>query len=331
MKKRLISGIQPTGQLHLGNYLGSIRNWIPLAEEHETLVFLADLHAITIAQEPSLLRSSIRNTAATYIACGLDPKAITIFCQSAVYQHTELAWILSCMTQIGWMNRMTQFKEKSAKVKDLASFGLYAYPILMASDILVYKADIVPVGADQKQHIELTRDIASAFNRHVGIEYFKLPEPKIFDVACRIMSLRDGTKKMSKSDESDYSRINLNDDADLILKKIQKAKSDSIIEITYNKEARPEVSNLIEIYSALSNQKITEIVNEYHDAGFAKFKRDLAEILITHISPITRKINELKQEPDYLDQVLKEGANKARTLANIHMQEIKELIGFLPS
>jgi tryptophanyl-tRNA synthetase len=258
-KPRVLSGVQPTGNLHLGNYLGAIRNWVGLQDSHECLFMLADLHAITVPQNPADLTRNTRETAAAYIACGIDPKRSAIFPQSAVTMHAELAWILNCHTPLGWLNRMTQFKEKSGKNKEAAPVGLYAYPVLMAADILGYHATHVPVGEDQKQHLELARDIAGAFNRAYGEEFFPLPEPLIMPTAARIMSLRDGSKKMSKSDPSDYSRITLTDDADAIAKKIRKATSDSIEGVTYDPEGRPEVANLLTIYGALTNSTWVEM------------------------------------------------------------------------
>lgn len=250
--KRVLSGVQPTGNLHLGNYLGAIRNWVGMQDSYKCLFCVVDMHAITIPQNPDELRQAIRQVTAAYIACGIDPKKSVIFPQSAVSAHAELGWILSCHTPLGWLNRMTQFKEKTGKNRDGASLGLYGYPVLMAADILAYKATHVPVGEDQKQHLELARDIAGAFNRYYCSDYFPLPEPLIMETAARIMSLRDGTKKMSKSDESDYSRVNLTDNADAIALKFRKAKSDSSPTIAYDPENRPEAANLINIYAALA-------------------------------------------------------------------------------
>jgi tryptophanyl-tRNA synthetase len=327
--KRIVSGIQPTGFLHLGNYLGSIKQWVELQKEYESFLFLADLHAITVPQDPEALRKSIRVTAATYIACGIDPNKSAIFAQSTVHEHAELGWILNCMTPIGWLNRMVQFKDKAGKDKEKASLGLYSYPVLQAADVLLYKADIVPVGEDQKQHIELARDIAGAFNRRVEQDYFPLPEPRIMGVATRIMSLRDGTKKMSKSDPSDYSRIHLNDDADTILKKFQKAKTDALPEITYDEENRPDLANLINIYSAITGLTKEQTVENYTGKGFAAFKKELAENVIEHINPITKELNDLLEDTVYIDNILKQGAVRAQNVASKHLKEVKELLGFL--
>jgi tryptophanyl-tRNA synthetase len=327
--KRIVSGIQPTGFLHLGNYLGSIKQWVELQKEYESFLFLADLHAITVPQDPEALRRSVRVTAATYIACGIDPNKSAIFAQSTVHEHAELGWILNCMTPIGWLNRMVQFKDKAGKDKEKASLGLYSYPVLQAADVLLYKADIVPVGEDQKQHIELARDIAGAFNRRVEQDYFPLPEPRIMGVATRIMSLRDGTKKMSKSDPSEYSRIHLNDDADTILKKFQKAKTDALPEISYDEENRPDLANLINIYSAITTLSKEQIVENYIGKGFAAFKKELAENVIEHLRPITQKLNDLLEDTVYIDNILKQGAMRARSVASIHLKEVKELLGFL--
>lgn len=330
MKKTVISGAQPTGTFHLGNYLGAISKWVSMQDDYECLYFLVDLHAITVDRPPEELRSSIIKTAAGYLASGLDPKRASIFAQSAVKEHAELAWILNCVTPIGWLKRMTQFKDKAGKDQDNASTGLFTYPTLMAADILIYKADMVPVGDDQKQHLELTRDIAGAINRKFGKEVFKLPEPIIEGIVTRVMSLRDGNKKMSKSDLSDFSRINLNDDPELIREKFKKAKTDAIQGISYSKEARPEISNLLEIYSALAGQSIEELVNFYEGQGFAKFKADLAEVTIAYLSPIRQKYNELIKDETYLIDVLARGAEVARKKAGNTLAEIKELFGFLP-
>lgn len=327
--KRLLSGVQPTGNLHLGNYLGAIRNWAKMQAEYESYVFLADLHAITVFQEPSALRKSIRETAAAYIACGMDPEKTAIFPQSAVAAHSELAWILMCHTPLGWLNRMTQFKEKAGKHREEAVLGLYAYPVLMAADILVYKATHVPVGEDQKQHLELSRDIAGAFNRAYGKEFFPLPEPVIMGGATRVMSLRDGTKKMSKSDESDYSRINLTDDADTIALKFRKAKSDMVEGISYDVEKRPEASNLLTIYAALADTAVEKAQAEFAGKNFSAFKQTLTDVAVARLSPISAKMRELMQNPDYLDGILARGSEKAGALANQTMKEVKECAGFL--
>lgn len=327
--KKLVSGIQTSGALHIGNYIGSIKNWLNLQKDYDTYLFLADLHSITLPQNPNDLRRSSLEVAAAYIACGIDYKHSKIFIQSSVPAHTELSWILSCITSMGWMNRMTQFKDKSGDNKEKASLGLYSYPVLMAADILVYKADIVPVGEDQKQHLELTRDIAEAFNRYTDTNYFALPEPIIQKTAARIMSLKDGSKKMSKSDPSDLSRINLLDDQDTIAKKIKKATSDSEPKIFYNKENRPETSNLITIMSALSDLSIQAIEEKYIDKGFSAFKSDLIDITIEVISPISTKMHQLLNDEAFLLSILKEGSEKANQTASMHLKEIKSLFGFI--
>jgi tryptophanyl-tRNA synthetase len=323
----VLSGVQPTGNLHLGNYLGAINNWVKMQHEHESLFCIVDLHAITVRQNSNELRESVLSVAAAYIACGIDPKKSAIFCQSAVREHTELAWILSCNAPIGWLNRMTQFKEKAGKNREKAALGLYSYPVLMAADILLYKATHVPVGDDQKQHLELARDIAGAFNRNYETELFPSPEPIIIGDTTRIMSLRDGTSKMSKSDPSDNSRINLTDNTDLIAKKFRKAKSDMEEGISYDVEKRPEVSNLIGIYSALSNLSRDEIINKYANAGMAEFKSDLTTIAVEKLSKISSTIKELRENQDYLEEILSAGRDKARAIANTTMQEVRDLVG----
>jgi len=326
---RILSGIQTSGSLHLGNYLGSIKNWVELQHNYETFLFLADLHSITVSQDPVKLRRSTLEVAAAYIASGIDPDRSIIFNQSSVSAHAELSWILGCLTSMGWMNRMTQFKDKAGKDKEKASLGLYSYPVLMAADILVYKADIVPVGDDQKQHLELTRNIAEDFNRHTGTNYFKLPEPYIAGTATRVMSLRDGKSKMSKSDPSDNSRINLLDDQDTIIKKVRKATSDSIAAIYFDKENRPEVSNLLNIFASLSEQKIETIVANYESKGFSEFKSDLAELISHKISPISDKMHDLLRNEDYLLEIMQKGTIKANEVANKTYREVKELMGFV--
>ena len=326
---RILSGVQPTGNLHLGNYLGAIRNWVKLQDSYECLFMLADLHAITVPQDPAQLRSNVRETAAAYIACGIDPQKSAIFPQSSVPAHAELAWFLSCHTPLGWLNRMTQFKEKSGKQRDNAVLGLYSYPVLMAADILLYKATHVPVGEDQKQHVELCRDIAGACNRQYATEFFPIPEPLILGQATRVMSLRDGTKKMSKSDESDYSRINLTDDADTIALKFRKAKSDMLPGITYNEQERPEASNLLTIYAELKGINREQALVETANKQFSDFKNMLTEVAVETLSPITRTMRELMQSPDYIDQVLAKGVERAKVVANVTIKEFKSLIGFL--
>jgi len=326
---RIFSGVQPTGNLHLGNYLGAIRNWVDMQNSFKCIFCVVDLHAITIPQKPEELLQATREVTAAYIACGIDPKTSIIFPQSSVSVHSELAWILGCHTPLGWLNRMTQFKEKSGKHADKSSLGLYGYPVLMAADILGYKATHVPVGEDQKQHLELARDIAGAFNRFYGSEYFPLPEPLIQGAATRIMSLRDGTKKMSKSDESDYSRINLTDNAETIELKFRKAKSDALPGITYDPEHRPEAANLINIYAALAGISRDQVVEKFGNNNFSDFKKALAELAILQLSPITAYMRDLLRDTSYIDSVLKDGAEKADAIAARHMREIKEMVGFL--
>lgn len=329
MKKRILSGVQATGSLHLGNYLGAIKNWVKMQDEYESYFFLADLHAITIERSPEELRSSILQSIAGYLACGLDPAKSVLFAQSHIHEHSELAWIFNCFTPIGWLKRMTQFKDKAGKTQDQASTGLFTYPVLMAADILLYQPDYVPVGEDQKQHIELARDIAGAMNRKFGEEVFKIPEPVIKKEAARIMSLRDGTKKMSKSDPSDASRINLSDDADSISQKFKKAKTDSFAHISYDEAARPDVSNLIDIYSALSGKTKEVIVESYAGEGFAKFKGDLADLAVSALSPINERYNSYLKDEAYLRGVLDIGASKARVIASETLRRVKEGFGYL--
>lgn len=328
---RILSGVQPTGSIHIGNYLGALRNWVRLQEEHEGLFCIVDLHALTTHPDPAELRGWTRNTAAAYIAAGIDPHKNAIFPQSAVTGHSELSWLLACQTPLGWLNRMTQFKEKAGKKKDQANLGLYAYPVLMAADILIYKATHVPVGEDQKQHLELTRDIAGAFNHQYGVDYFKLPEPLIMETAARIMSLRDGTAKMSKSDISEYSRIHLNDDNDTISLKIRKAKTDPepIGETLESMEGRPEAVNLIGIFAAFSDKSPNDICSQYTGSTFAPFKNDLAQLIIDKIGPIRDEMTRLLEDPVTLDDYMKEGAEHARQLATGHMEEVYDIMGLL--
>lgn len=322
-----LSGVQPTGSLHLGNYLGAIRNWVKMQEKYNCLYFIADLHALTIEHDPARLKENVLETAAALIACGIDPKKSIVFNQSTVTGHSELAWILGCHTPLGWLNRMTQFKEKAGKDKEKAVLGLYSYPVLMAADILVYRPSHVPVGEDQKQHIELTRDIAGAFNRYYGQDFFPIPEPVIVGEATRVMSLRDGTKKMSKSDASDYSRINLTDDAETIALKFQKAKSDSVVGISYDPEARPEVANLVNIYCALSEMGRDAVIEKFAGQGFSDFKKELAALAEAKLAPITSRMRELMKDKGELVRLLKEGNAKAREIAGGNMKKIHEIVG----
>jgi tryptophanyl-tRNA synthetase len=327
--KRILSGMQPTGNLHLGNYLGALKNWVELQNDAECYYCVVDLHAITVPQPPEKLRQSIRETAAAYIAAGIDTNKNVLFPQSAVSAHSQLMWILSTSAPLGWLNRMTQYKDKSAKSRDLELLGLYSYPVLMAADILIYKATHVPVGEDQKQHLELTRDLAGAFNRQYGKDYFTLPEPQIFGQAARVMSLRDGTKKMSKSDESDYSRINLTDDADTIAKKIKKATTDAepLPDTLEALSKRPEADNLITIYAALTNRTRADVLTEFSGAQFSKFKPALAEVAVQILAPITQKMRDLMKDTSEIDKILIHGAERANILAQKHIHEIKQIVG----
>lgn len=328
--KRVVSGIQPTGSLTLGNYLGAIRNWIAFQHTHECLFFMADLHSWTVLQDPAKLADQCRLVAAAYIASGVDPSVSSIFMQSHISGHSELAWLLNCITPLGWLNRMTQFKDKAGKDKEKANLGLFAYPVLMAADILLYKATHVPVGDDQKQHLELTRDIAGAFNQTFG-EMFVLPEPMILGQATRVMSLRDGTAKMSKSDPSDLSRINLMDDADTIIKKIKKAKSDAF-PLSGNVDDlkdRPEAKNLLNIYSVFAGKTLPESCLEFEGANFSALKEKLAEVLVTALTPIRTEMIRLMNEPDYLDQILAKGRDKAVSIATGTLKEVHQKMGML--
>jgi tryptophanyl-tRNA synthetase len=329
MTKRILSGIQPTGNLHLGNYLGAIKNWVALQKDYECLFCVVDLHAITVPQDPHHLIQSTRETVATYLACGISAEEASIFPQSMVAEHTELMWILACHTPLGWLNRMTQFKEKAGKQKDQASMGLYAYPVLMAADILLYQATDVPVGEDQKQHLELARDIAGAFNRHYNTTLLTLPEPRIMGAATRVMSLRDGSNKMSKSDSSDASRIHLKDSDDVIFKKIQKARTDSGAFPSSEKEleGRLEVQNLLNIYLSLSGQNIQDVYQEFGGRNFSDFKTCLAEVCVEQLRPIREKIVDLMDNKDYLDTIIQKGTGKARTIAQGTMRDVKRLVG----
>lgn len=314
---RVVSGIQPTGNLHLGNYLGAIRRWVAMQDEGDCLFFLADLHAITVYNEPATLAANIREMAAALIACGIDPDRATLFRQSFVTAHVELAWLLNCTARIGWLNRMTQFKEKSGKNRESASVGLYSYPVLQAADVLLYQATHVPVGEDQKQHLELARDIAIKFNTDFNVDLFALPEPTIAGTAARVMSLRDGSAKMSKSDPSDMSRVNLTDDADLIVQKIRKAKTDPepLPEDPAALDARPEARNLVGIYAALSDQTPVEVLARFAGQGFGVFKPALAELLVETLRPIKTRLDQLSTDPGELDAILAKGAARAAQLA----------------
>jgi len=328
---RIFSGIQPTGNLHLGNYLGAIRNWVSLQHNYECIFCIVDLHALTLPQDPDELRASTREVTAAYIAAGIDPRRCTIFNQSMVSAHVELAWLLACLTPLGWLNRMTQFKEKAGKNREMAGLGLYAYPVLMAADILVYKATHVPVGEDQKQHLELARDIAGAFNRRYERDFFPLPEPQIFGAATRVMSLRDGTKKMSKSDSSDYSRINMTDDADAIALKIRRAKTDPepLSGTIADLERRPEADNLIGIYAALSGLSREEALARFAGQNFSYFKEALSEFAVEVLGRIGREMGRLMTDPGYIDDVLRQGAERAGAIALPVLREVQAISGLL--
>ena len=333
MSKKIFSGVQPTGNLHLGNYLGAIKNFVELQneKENECIFCVVDLHAITVKQNPKELKKNIRETVATFIACGINPAQSIIFNQSMVSAHSEAAWILSCVSRMGWLNRMTQFKEKAGKDKEKASIGLYSYPVLMAADILLYDATHVPVGNDQKQHLELCRDIAQKFNNDFdAIDFLKVPEPLIQKQFSRIMSLKDGIKKMSKSDPSDLSRINLTDDKDQIINKIKKAKTDPLPlpGAINNLAERPEAENLLGIYSSLKNQNLEKSITEFNGKNFSEFKEKLSEVLIERIEPISKEIKKLLEDQKFLDSVLLEGSDKADKIASKKMKEMKELVGF---
>ena len=333
MEKKIFSGVQPTGNLHLGNYLGAIKNFVDLQNQPKTnCVFcVVDLHAITVKQNPGELKKNTRETAAIFIASGIDSKNSIMFKQSAVAAHSEATWILSCVSRMGWLNRMTQFKEKAGKDKEKASIGLYAYPVLMAADILLYDATHVPVGDDQKQHLELCRDIAQKFNNDFNApDFLKTPEPLIQKKFSRIMSLKDGKKKMSKSDPSDLSRINITDDKDQIVNKIKKAKTDPLAMPTTeeNLEKRPEAENLLGIYSSLSNQSLEKSINEFSGKNFSHFKETLSSLLIEKIEPISKEIKKLLEDEEYLDNILLEGSKQAEKIASKKIKEIKELVGF---
>ena len=330
--KLVFSGVQPTGNLHLGNYLGALKNFVSLQRETECIYCVVDLHAITVFQNPNQLYNNVLETTASFLATGLDPEKSIIFNQSSVPGHAELAWILNCVSRIGWLNRMTQFKDKAGSDKEKASVGLYIYPNLMAADILLYKATHVPVGADQKQHLELSRDIAQKFNNDFNCkDFFPLPEPLISKNISRIMSLRDGTKKMSKSEESDYSRINLKDSADEINKKIKKAKSDSdsIPEDIKLLEKKPEALNLLTIYSELTKNSLDKIISEMAGKEYSFLKTKLAEVLINEITPVGKEIQKLLKDKSHLKNILKKGTEKANIIAEENLKNIREKVGLI--
>jgi tryptophanyl-tRNA synthetase len=328
---RIFSGIQPTGNLHLGNYLGAMRNWVRLQDSYECIYCVVDLHAITMWQDPAELRTNTREVTAAFIAAGIDPKKNIIFNQSRNSDHTELTWVFNCVARLGWLNRMTQFKEKAGKNRENASIGLYDYPVLMAADILAYKATHVPVGDDQKQHLELARDIAQKFNNDFGVDLFPLPEPIILGVASRVMSLRNGTQKMSKSDPSEYSRINLNDGPDDIALKIRKAKTDPepLPSEVAGLENRPEAGNLVGIYAALGDRQPEEVIGEIGGLSFSQFKEKLTELAVAELGPIGAEMQRLLAEPDEIDKVLSDGGARARALTAPVLADVFETVGFL--
>ena len=326
---RVFSGIQPTGTIHIGNYLGSIKNWLKLQDTYESIFCVVDLHAITVKQDPAALRNSSLLTAATYIACGIDINKSTVFKQSDVPEHAYLAWLLGCVTPYGWLNRMTQFKDKSGKNKENSSTGLYTYPILMAADILLYKATLVPVGDDQTQHLELAREIAKKFNATVGKEMLPLPTAMQQKQTSRIMSLKDPTKKMSKSDQSSKSWISLMDSDDEISKKIMQSTTDSSGVIEYCTDSKPGVSNLLAIYSAFSGESIENLVQEFTGQEYSKFKRQLAELLVASISPIRNKTEELMNDKSHLENILQKGKEKTQKIAQQTMMEAKMALGLV--
>ena len=331
-KKLVFSGVQPTGNLHLGNYLGALKNFVSLQKEIECIYCVVDLHAITTFQKPNELQNNVLETLAGFISTGLDPNKSIIFNQSSVPGHTELAWILNCVSRIGWLNRMTQFKDKAGSDKEKASVGLYIYPNLMAADILLYKATHVPVGADQKQHLELSRDIAQKFNNDFNCkDFFPIPEPLIPKNVSRVMSLRDGTKKMSKSEESDFSRINLKDNADEILKKIKKAKSDSepIPENLHILEKKPEALNLINIYAEMTKKSLETVLNEVAGKEYSFLKTKLSDVLISEIAPVGKEIKKLLDDKAHLMQILKKGKEKANIIAEENLKNIREKVGLI--
>ncbi len=341
-KELVFSGVQPTGNLHLGNYLGAIKRFAELQSRYECIYCVVDLHAITVWQDPAELPKAIREVTAAFIACGIDPKKHIVFNQSQVAEHAELAWVFNCVARLGWLNRMTQFKEKAGKDRENASVGLYAYPTLMAADILVYRATHVPVGEDQKQHLELSRDVAQKFNNDFGESirthgfgdaFFPLPEPVITGEATRVMSLRDGTKKMSKSDASDQSRINLTDDADAIAQKVRRAKTDPEPLPSEEKglETRPEADNLVGIYAALADATRAAVLQQFGNAQFSTFKNALTELAVAKLSPINSEMKRLLADPASIDAVLKDGSARAQKLAGETMKAVKDIVGFVRS
>ena len=328
---RIFSGIQPTGNLHLGNYLGAMRNWVRLQDSYECIYCVVDLHAITMWQDPLELRASTREVTAAFIAAGIDSKKSIIFNQSRNSDHAQLAWVFNCVARLGWLNRMTQFKEKAGKHRENASIGLYDYPVLMAADILAYKATHVPVGDDQRQHLELARDIAQKFNNDFGVDLFPMPEPIILGVASRVMSLRNGMQKMSKSDPSEYSRINLNDGPDDIALKIRKAKTDPepLPSEVAGLEGRPEAENLVGIYAALGDRQLEDVIGEIGGLSFSQFKEKLTELAVAVLGPIGSEMQRLLAEPDEIDKLISDGGARAQALSEPILAEVFEAIGFM--
>ena len=329
--KRILSGVQPSGDLHLGNYLGAIKNFVSLQKEYECFFCVVDLHAITVWQDPKVLANKTREVTAAFIASGIDPKKNNIFVQSQVPQHAQLGWLFNCVARMGWLNRMTQFKDKAGKNSENVSVGLFSYPTLMAADILIYLATHVPVGDDQKQHLELTRDIAQKFNNDFKTDFFPIPEPLILGEATRVMSLRDGSKKMSKSDPSDYSRIMLTDTAENITQKIKKAKTDPepLPQDKTGLEKRPEAENLISIFASLQDTSVESVIKDYAGKEFSTFKKDLADLSVSKLEPITSEMNKLMNDVSYIDSILKQGQDNAIAVAEPVLQKTKEIIGFL--
>ena len=328
---RIFSGVQPTGNLHLGNYLGAIRNWVRLQDDYDCLYCIVDLHAITVWQEPEALRANTREVTAGLLAAGIDPARSIIFNQSQVPAHAELAWIFNCVARLGWLNRMTQFKEKAGKHRENASAGLYVYPNLMAADILIHKATHVPVGEDQTQHLELCRDIAQKFNHDYGVEYFPVIEPIVMGAATRVMSLRDGTRKMSKSEPSAASRLDLTDGPEEIARKIRRAKTDPepLPDAVSGLEGRPEAANLLGIYGAFADLSLEDAVARFAGANFSSFKDALAEIAIDRLGPVGDEMQRLMADPGHIDAVLRDGAGRAEAIAGPHLREIQDIVGFL--
>ncbi|MDX2215146.1 MAG: tryptophan--tRNA ligase [Oculatellaceae cyanobacterium bins.114] len=330
-KQRVLSGIQPTGELHLGNYLGAIRNWVEIQQEYDSFLFMADLHAITVPHDPTKLAKATYNVAAMYLACGIDLNCATIFVQSHIPAHTQLAWLFNCITPVNWLEDMVQFKEKAIKQGENVSAGLLTYPVLQAADILLYEPDKVPVGEDQKQHLELTRDIAARLNYQYGTEeepVLKLPEPLIRAEGARVMSLTDGTRKMSKSDPSDLSRINMLDTPDQIQHKIKRCKTDSTLGLTFDDPNRPECNNLLTLYMILSNQTKTAVAAECQDMGWGRFKPLFTETVISALKPIQDRYHEIMTEPGYLESVLRDGREKAEAIANQTLSRVQAVLGY---